>query len=316
MKRLMQLILRGILSLLQKLALYRSEHHVNFSFGWFSVYTMLVTACWLALLYFLLGWLLPTVLVEQLNDPWWVYLICFAVFHLGVAFFEHPFHRYILHNVFWRFLRSLCRKHEEHHRLTVVREIRHNPTPDGRVNVRNRYPIVEPEQIESSAFPAWALVTFWGLFTPLIVLLQVTFPALPWVVTGYLAIAWSLWLYEVKHAIEHLDYEKVWKRWVERPDWLGKIARTIYGFHLMHHSRVRVNQAISGFFGIPVPDLVFGTYFVPKELPLPGAVVDPATQEPPPACRFTRWLDRIVEACEARIVAWDKLQALAKAGRR
>ncbi len=298
------------LNILQRLALYRFQHRVDFSFGWFSFYILLQAILWLTGLHYLLGWISPTLHREQFNDTWVIYLICFSVFHLCMSFFEFFFHRYVLHKVSWRFLKGLYRKHGKHHGLTHVREINSNPEPDGRLKVRNLYPITEPEQIESSAFPAYALVTFWGIFTPLIILFQIIWPSLPWIVTGYLAVAWSFWLYEVEHAIEHLDYDKWWRRWVERPDGVGRVFKKIYGFHLMHHSRVGVNLAISGFYCVPVPDLVFGTCFIPKELPLPGAVVSPASQEPPPPRWFIRWLDKIVEKREKQFKLLEKQRVL------
>ena len=285
--------------MIKKLVLYRLP--VDFAFGWFSLFVVLQIAFWFCFLYFPLNWLWPGTWERQLASPFYVTVGCFVGFHLVVSFFEFVFHRYILHSVFWKLLQGLARKHREHHRLTEVREVRAQLLPNGTAPVRNRYPIVDESQIESSTFPGWALVSFWGIFTPLILVLQAVFPSLPVVIAGYLAVAWSFYLYEVKHAVEHLDYDKFWKRFVARPDWVGRTARKIYGFHLMHHSRFRVNQAISGFFGIPVPDLVFGTYFIPEQLPLPGALVAPDSQDPPPPCRFIQWLDRRVEQCEQRI---------------
>lgn len=298
--------------MIKKLVLYRLP--VDFAFDWFSLFVVLQIAFWFCVAYYPLNWLFPGTWERQWVSPWYVKVGWFLGFHLTVSFFEFFFHRYILHSVFWKFLHALARKHREHHRLTEVREVRAQLLPNGMVPVRNRYPIVEEVQIESSTFPGWALVSFWGVFTPLILGLQAMFPGAPVVITGYLAVAWSFYLYEVKHAIEHLDYDKFWKRFVQQQGWLGHGARKIYGFHLMHHSRPRVNQAISGFFGIPVPDLVFGTCFIPNELPLPGAVVDPGSQDPPPPCCLIQWLDRKVEQCENRIMRASKEQTRKKLG--
>lgn len=303
---------RPVLLLLRALVLYRSTKKVEFSFGWFSIFVALQVGAFFTIAYFALKQWLPDVLAVQTDAPWQSYALCFLSAHLATAFFEFFFHRYVLHSVFWRFLRGLAKKHRKHHGLTHVVELKAIPIGPDRVEVRNCYPIVEPSQIESSAFPGWALVTFWGVFSPGIIGLQLLMPNLPWLATYYLAVAWSLWLYETMHAIEHLDYDRVWKPLINRPGLIGRIARKAYGFHLMHHSKDRVNQAISGFFGLPVPDWVFGTFFVPKELPLPGAVVDPKTQIPPRPLFLIAWLDNIIEACEQRIINADKLRALAR----
>lgn len=305
---------QSLLSFLRALVLYRSIKKVDFSFGWFSLFVGLQVG-----LFFLIGYVIlvnfaPQLLAAQSGAGWWRYTLCFGAIHLALAFFEFFFHRYVLHSVFWRFLRGLARKHRKHHGLTHVVELKTGPAVLDRVGVRNCYPIVEPTQIESSAFPAYALVTFWGIFSPLIIGLQLAMPTLPWLICGYLAVAWSLWLYETMHAIEHLDYEKVWRPLIERKTLLGRIARKAYGFHLMHHSKDRVNQAISGFFGLPVPDWVFRTFFVPDQLPLPNAVVDPKTQIPPPPLGIIRWLDTVIEACEQRIKEADRQQARARVG--
>jgi hemolysin III len=297
-----------VLALLRALVLYRSTKKVDFSFGWFSLFIGLQVGMFFAIGYFVLAWVAPHVLAAQVGAGWWRYMLCFGCVHLTLAFFEFFFHRYVLHSVFWRFLRGLARKHRKHHGLTHVVELKTAATQSDRVKVRNCYPIVEPPQIESSAFPAYALVTFWGVFTPLIVTLQLLGPEMPWLISGYLAVAWSLWLYETMHAIEHLDYQKVWRPLIERPGFFGRCARKAYGFHLMHHAKDRVNQAISGFFGLPVPDWVFGTFFVPRELPLPNTEVDPLTQIPPRPLFVIRWLDTVIEACERRIQEADKLR--------
>lgn len=304
---------RPVLATLRALVLYRSTKRIEFSFGWFSIFVALQIGLFFGLAYLALSWWAPRLLATQLNAGWYHYLLCFVTAHLALGFFEFFFHRYILHSIFWRLLRGLAKKHRRHHGLTHVVELKTLPVERDRVEVRNCYPIVEPLQIESSAFPAYALVTFWGVFTPFIIACQLLMPGLPWLITGYLAIAWSLWLYEVMHAIEHLDYGKVWQPLIERPGLVGRFVRKAYGFHLMHHKEYRVNQAISGFFGLPLPDWLFGTFFVPKELPLPGAVIDPRTQIPPKPRILIRWLDSIIESCERRIQEADKQQARQRA---
>ena len=69
----------------------------------------------------------------------------------------------------------------------------------------------------------------------------------------------------------------------------GRMASV--GFHHFHHANVGANEAISGFFGLPVADWLFGTYHQPKELLLQGrmATAKDFAVKPPPA--WVRALD-------------------------
>jgi hemolysin III len=292
--------------LLIKLIRYRSHDDVTFSMGWFCFFVTLQSALFFTAGFFLLRWLAPDVLAVQISAPWYSYILCFAALHLFNGLFEFFFHRYVLHSVFWESLKSFREKHTEHHRLTHVRELQTSQATDEQVPVRNKYPILTPEQIEHSAFPGYALLAFWALFSVILIPLQIALPGLPLLVTGYLGVVFSFSLYEIKHAVEHMDYEKHWRRRVEN----SKFFREWYGFHLMHHSRIRVNQAIGGVFCLPIWDWVFGTYFVPDELPLPEQTVSPASQIPPAPRQPIRWLDRVVDACEQRLKDRRKAAAL------
>ncbi len=220
--------------------------------------------------------------------------------------FEFFFHRYVLHSEFWRPLGAMKRKHTEHHSLTHVRELAHTKDEHGKTEVRNKYPILSPEQIESSAFPAYSLVGFLTVFSVILVPLQLLLPTHPVLVAGYCAFIASFSLYEIKHAIEHMDYEKHWKRWVEK----SRFVRNWYGFHLMHHSRIRVNQAIGGVYALPLWDWVFGTYYVPDELPLAGVRISPEKLNAPKPRKLIVWLDEVVNRCEKRIVEKRKASAI------
>jgi len=293
---------------LKKLVLYRE--HIDFSFGWFSFFVTLQTLIWFGLLYWPLKALQTGFWPAQLASVW-LLVACFAAFHLANSFVEFFFHRYLLHTIFWQRLQGLALKHRKHHKLTHVKVL-DTPTDElGRSPVRFLYPITEEHQVESSAFPGWALVAFWGVFTPVIALLQVSMPTLPWVTAGYLAVTWSFWLYEVRHAVEHLDYEKFWRPKIER----SRTVRRIYGFHLMHHWSVNVNEAIGGFFGLPLPDLLFGTYHVPEALPLPGDYIAKNDLIAPAPCRFISWLDQLSSQAETNIKEKKKRDALRKSNR-
>ena len=293
---------------MKRLFVHRDKHDVDFALGHFVVFVLLQSVVWFTGVYFLLKYLLPGILNAQLSAPWWGYIVWFTGFHVLCGMFEFFFHRYVLHSEFWRILGSMKRSHTEHHSLTHVRELKHTSDEQGKVEVRNKYPILSPEQIESSTFPGYALLSFFLLFSALLIPLQWAFQTQPILITGYLSVIISYSLYEIKHAIEHMDYEKCWKKHVER----SKFIRNWYGFHLMHHARIRVNQAIGGVFALPLWDWVFGTYYVPDELPLPGTRIDPETLNPPKPRQPLIWLDGVVERCEQRIVEKRKKNAIAK----
>jgi hemolysin III len=221
----------------------------------------------------------------------------FVAFHLLFAFFEWFFHRYVLHFVTTPLLQKFAREHRLHHSLTAIRL---RPTSEGSHRViLNEYPITQPEQFESSAFPFYALAAFWAFFTPLLLAVQLALPELPVLLGGYAAIAWSLALYEVLHAINHWPYEW-WQRAIDHPR-LGAFWRMIYGFHLMHHANNACNEAIAGFFSLPLPDWCFGTYHQPKQLLLEGRQATAQEFQVGPPFPFVRRLDRWARGREARI---------------
>lgn len=297
---------------MKKLFLFRDHEHVAFAHGHFLVSVFLQTAAWLVGSFYLWRWVRPEIAEAQISTTVWAVLACFAVTHGFLGMFEYFFHRYVLHRVFWMPLDPMKRTHTEHHSLTHVRELKHKQDEDGNVEVRNCYPIVTPDQIESSAFPGYALVSFLLLFSAPLIAVQLLLPSLPILLGGYLAVVFSYALYEVKHAVEHNDYYAFWKPRIER----SRFYRWWYGFHLMHHSRIRVNQAIGGVFALPVWDWVFGTYFIPKHLPLPEAIVPPESQVPPEPRGVIRVLDAWVDKAEQRIVARRKAAAIRAASER
>lgn len=225
-------------------------------------------------------------------------LLVFLGIHLFIAFFEWFFHRYVLHSVMVWWLTRFARGHRHHHSLTSIRL---RPAAGGSDRfVLNEYPITLKEQYPDSDFPAYALIAFWALFTPLLGGLQLLAPGWPILLGGYAAIAWSMTLYEILHAIEHWPYEW-WQKATEHPR-SGPFWRRLYGFHLMHHANIGCNEAISGFFGLPVPDWCFGTYHQPKDLLLEGRLAtarDFAIRSPR---RLVRWLDRWARQRETGIL--------------
>ncbi len=255
----------------------------RFSIWWFSVQVVVQ----LGLLFVAFRLLMPNVWKSQLAAGALAIVLVFLGVHLFVCFFEWAFHRYVLHSVTARWLLTFAKAHRNHHGLTPIRL---QPITEGSDRyVLNRYPITSEDQHEDSAFPIYALLAFWGLFSPLLIGLQLLFPQLPFLLGGYAAIAWSMSLYEILHAIEHHPYEW-WKRATEHPRF-GVVWRKLYGFHHMHHANISCNEAISGFFGLPIADWTFGTYHQPRELLLEGRVATAKDFSVPSPPRVVRWLD-------------------------
>ncbi len=244
----------------------------------------------LAVLYTGFAWLFRPAWERQQHAGWGPFIATFLAVHLGICFFEWGFHRYVLHCTLHRALTRFSRGHRNHHALTPIR-LERVPNQPGQV-VLNRYPITSEEQYEDAAFPVYALAAFWALFTPILLAVQSVLPNAPIMTGGYAAIAWSMIGYEVFHAIEHYPYEW-WERAVTHQRF-GWFWTRVYGFHHYHHANVAWNEAISGFFGLPVADWVFGTYFQPKNLLLSGRLATirdfhPQQQPRSWVIRLDRW---------------------------
>ncbi len=235
-----------------------SEEEIEqFSLPRFIV-TVLLTLLGLAAV---LRFAFPSVWASQLRSSAGMAVAAFLAISLVNCFVEFFFHRYVLHMPALPLLRRLYRQHTLHHALT---RIGRKPSRDGRgiMFIENKFPIVEPEQGEASFFPWYSLAIFAGVLTPLLALLQGLLPAFPWVLSGFAALASSLTLYELLHALNHWPFER-WEPLIESPRW-GWFWRPAYGFHLRHHAVIDCNESISGFFGLPIADWVFGTCLIPK----------------------------------------------------
>ena len=255
---------------------------------------ILVVAVSFAAVFGLLWWLAPhAVWVTQVGGPAWKLIATFLAVSLFNCFMEFFFHRYVLHKPVLPLLSYFYRQHTHHHSLTRITRRR---TPGGmEVNfVENFYPIVEKEQKEASFFPWYTFLIFAACLTPFFTLLQWLIPALPWFLGGYSALASSLLIYEIFHAIEHWSFEK-WSPLIDHPRW-GAFWRKVYSFHLRHHAVIDCNEAISGFFILPVADWVFGTCVIPGVLYKHGQSVA-AEKEflSPRPIALIRWLDRLTD---------------------
>lgn len=265
---------------------YKEEH---FSLSLF-LFTVVATLAGLALVLWLL---LPAqTWQEQLHSRGWTYVAAFLAFSLFNAFVEFFFHRYVLHKPVVPFLSRFYRQHTKHHSLT---RIGRKQTPAGREVpfIENQFPMIHAEQHEASFFPWYTLIAFSAFIAPLLALLQWVLPSFPWFFGGLAALASSVTLYEVFHAIEHWPFEK-WGPLIDSAK-VGKFWRMVYSFHLRHHAVIDCNEAISGFFTLPVPDWAFGTFILPKTLYTDGEEWAPAQFVSPEPCRFIRWLDRFTD---------------------
>lgn len=221
------------------------------------------------------------------------FLAAFLLMHLLTCFFEYIFHRYVLHKPVVPFLNRFYKQHTLHHSLTRIGRRR---TPGGRTVpfVENIYPVTEPEQGEASFFPWYTLAVFAAIITPLLALLQWFAPAFPWFFAGYGAFAFALALYEIFHAIEHWPFER-WAPLIEHRHF-GWFWRKVYSFHLRHHAVIDCNEAISGFFTLPVFDWLFGTFILPKSLYVHGSDWNPTDFKSPRPCALIRWCDAKADA--------------------
>jgi hypothetical protein len=210
-------------------------------------------------------------------------LTCSAVLCFG----EYVFHRYLLHLETVRFLRSLCTSHLTHHKLTSIRF-------DNTGRVSSSYPISDHAHDDQSTFPSWALIPFFAFFTPFFAPMAFSFPSLPILISGYGAIAIAHFLYETIHTLHHQPYESFWRARLERR-WSGRLWRWLYGFHQAHHANYRCNLNVAGFYGIPLADLLLGTYKQPSPLLLDGVrATSAAARALSPQPRWPiSWLDRV-----------------------
>ncbi len=269
-----------------------ATHSKRFSIRWF----LLFVCVQLLLLLIGIAYAFPGIWKTQVTAGFGAFSLVFLVMHLFNSLFEWGFHRYVLHVAPFSWAKQLAKDHRLHHSLTPIR-LRKNEAGPGRI-VLNRYPIVEGTQFEASAFPWYALLSFWALFTPLLIGVQLCLPHAPVILGGYAAITWSMVSYEVFHAVEHYPYAW-WKRAVEHRHF-GWLWQRVYGFHHFHHANVNVNETISGFFGLPVFDWLFGTCHFPKRLLLEGRLATADEFQVAPPRRFVRWLDSWARKREAK----------------
>lgn len=266
--------------------------HRPFSLSLFVIVNVLTLFLFLGLV----ALVAPSVWKTQVSAQWWSTIAVFLIVHLVSCFVEFFFHRYMLHAPIIPGMTRLYRQHDlVHHRITGIGL---DVTEPAFPKVTNNYPITEPHQHEASFFPWYSFLGF-GLFaTPFFAIAQWILPTAPIFLGGYLSITWSLFLYEIWHMIEHWPYETWWKPRINSPKW-GWLWRKAYLFHVRHHADTKCNEAISGFFGLPVADWVFGTYISPRISYENGEHGVPQDFKPPTP-RFITGLDSIASGAIAK----------------
>ena len=265
-----------------------------------------------------LVWLVAPAAIWQAQITFRVvpFIVCFLAVHLLTCCFEYFFHRYVLHKPVVGFLSRFYKQHTLHHNLTRIGRRR---TPGGRdvPFIENIYPVTTPEQGEASFFPWYTLFAFAAAMFPAFGLMQWLMPTWPWFFAGFGALAFSLALYEIFHAIEHWSFER-WAPLIES-EHFGWFWRKMYSFHLRHHAVIDCNEGISGFFTLPVFDWVFGTFILPKTLFTDGTEWQANEFKSPRPYAFIRWCDAradvIVKNRRAKARADTEAPAMASAAR-
>lgn len=263
----------------------------------------------LVVLFTFIRFAFPWTWEQQLSSGVTGLVLTMVACNLVFCFGEFFFHRYLLHIDSVKILGKLCYSHRAHHKLTAIRF-------DDRDNaVRSDYPISDVDHDDSATFPPYALLLFFGFWTPFFAVTAFSFPQFPILIAGYTALAIAHFLYETLHVLHHIPYEHWWQRKIDGPI-LGRVWHKMYGFHQAHHANYHCNMNIAGFFGLPLADLVLGTYKQPAMLLIDGAPASKAAARaltPQP-----RWpvsaLDRTVIKRRARMKKEDDLRRV-RAGR-
>jgi len=228
--------------------------------------------------------LAPGVWQAQLNAGWWN-VLTFVLVLATTCFVEWFVHRDILHTAVYSFFRDIYRRHGVHHGLTVIALTK---TDGATAQVISRYAIEKDEQHESVSFPNHMLLSFFVLYSVLLIPVQLLLPGAPLLLGGYLAVGTSYACYEIFHPLEH-QTDGWWRARSSNPiaNALHWYLTKIEAFHRYHHLNPKYNMAIAGFLGFPLADIVLGTYRMPPEDLVDGATVQRRWyEETPQSSRF------------------------------
>ncbi len=250
-------------------------------------------------------WLVfPSVFMDEIKSPWWLLLFAFVPSQARESIIEWLFHRWFLHAPLIPGMTAMWKAHTLHHRLTEFKIIN---LRSGTGKVFSRYPIIEERQNVSSFFPDWSLAAFIGFaLIATAIPIKLIFPGFPIISMTILSVTWSIFFYEIVHAIEHWPFETFWLPKLEgRFGWFWKKA---YFFHLWHHRDIKVNEGISGFIcGIPLADWLMRTYVACSfdKIPAHGQRMSESEFEhpAPKPWGWILWLDDIAAKRAAKLKA-------------
>lgn len=257
-------------------------------------------------------WLFPTQFKGELGYGWW--LIPITLFcGLFVSLHEYLQHRYLMHGQPFSFLRAMREEHGRHHNATSVTASVSSSEPTAQVPVSNRYPIEEHDQDDHAKYRFYALSAYYAILLPPAIALKFFFPELPVILPMIISVTIGYTGYEAFHAwLHHASFEEYWiPRLHDSPrKWFWQY---LYKPHLVHHYRQQYNLSLWGFYTVPIWDILFGTFFWIKKMPLPHSTIsyDESYCAKRPVF-FIRWLDQWAESRKKKELMKKKARAQAK----
>lgn len=254
----------------------------------------------LAALFLGIKFLLPNIWARQVADGFFWNFATFILVALASSFGEWWFHRDIQHNCIFSYLRYAYNRHGLHHGLTIIAVekpgVRH-------MTIMSKYPMISYKQHQSVFFPAHMFLATLAFYSVLLVLLQWIFPGVPFLLGGYSAVAAADICYEIFHPLEHRS-EEWWDERKKNP--IARILRRYISYlrrlHEYHHLNIKYDMAVAGFFGLPLADMVLGTYYMPPVALTDGTSVTREDISPPQVSRFVRWHDLWVQTRSRRLL--------------
>jgi len=129
----------------------------------------------------------------------------------------------------------------------------------------SEYAIDNKDKTLSATFPIWILILLLPITSLLAFPFQLLAPNWPILLSTALATTFAVWIYETKHALDHLP-EDWWRKQCARKGVIGWFCRIIHMPHMIHHILKKRNLNVVGVFGFSVGDWIFGTYRSSKAL--------------------------------------------------
>lgn len=253
----------------------------------------------MTVLFVVIKYLLPTIWLAQLTAGWPLIMLVFFGRSISNCFLEWFVHRYMLHTWIVSWLKRFWCNHGKHHGLTAIGIKKHESL--GEIRVFSRYFLDEEGDWFNVSLADYTLLAFIAVETAFALPLQLVFPEIPFLISGYLAVACSYALYEIIHPLEHRPKEW-WDAKFSNPFWsfLRWYVSRLRRRHQYHHLHPRFNMAIMGLFGYPLADKFFRTDLLPPDILYDGALVNEKDLVPPSPHRFVLWLDAWARKREVR----------------